>query len=122
MIDLEHYKIFVTVADEKNITKASEKLHISQPAVSKHIKNLEKNFQIKLLNRTNHGIELTDEGNCIYNELREHVYALEKIYDKYKHVRDINLGIHATMLNKLFSKKISNYYQSNENVKINCWS
>lgn len=41
MINLELYKIFVIVAQELNITKASEKLNISQPAVTKHIKNLE---------------------------------------------------------------------------------
>ena len=119
MIDLEQYKVFVIVADEKNITRASEKLHISQPAVSKHIKNLENNLQIKLFNRTNYGIELTHEGNNIYNEIKEHIYALEKIFDKYKKIKEINLGIHANMLNKLFSKSISSYYASNENVKIN---
>ena len=42
MINLELYRIFKIVADEENLTKASEILHISQPAVTKHIKNLEK--------------------------------------------------------------------------------
>ena len=42
MINLELYKIFVIVGNELNITKASEKLNISQPAITKHIKNLEK--------------------------------------------------------------------------------
>ena len=41
MVNLELYKIYVTVAKEQNITRASEKLNISQPAVTKHIKNLE---------------------------------------------------------------------------------
>ena len=43
MINLELYKIFVIVGNELNITKASEKLNISQPAITKHIKNLEEN-------------------------------------------------------------------------------
>ena len=38
MVNLELYKIFITVANEKNITRASEKLYLTQPAVSKHIK------------------------------------------------------------------------------------
>ena len=41
MANFELYKIFVLVAKEKNITKASEILNISQPAVTKHIQNLE---------------------------------------------------------------------------------
>ena len=74
MINLELYKIFVLVAKEKNITKASEILHISQPAVTKHIKNLEDELQVRLFNRTNHGIELTKEGKAIYDEIKESVY------------------------------------------------
>ena len=42
MIDFELYRIFVEVAKEGNITKASEKLNVSQPAITKKIKNLEK--------------------------------------------------------------------------------
>lgn len=41
MVDFELYRIFVAVAEERNITKASEKLNISQPALTKQIKNLE---------------------------------------------------------------------------------
>ena len=51
MINLELYKIFVIVAEERNITKASERLNISQPAVTKHIKNLEKQLNIILFER-----------------------------------------------------------------------
>ena len=40
-IDFELYRIFVIVAEEENITKASERLNISQPALTKQIKNLE---------------------------------------------------------------------------------
>lgn len=43
-IDFELYRIFYTVANLKNITKASKELNISQPAISKSIKNLEKNL------------------------------------------------------------------------------
>ena len=39
MIDFELYRIFVEVAKEGNITKASEKLNVSQPAITKKIKN-----------------------------------------------------------------------------------
>lgn len=41
MIDFELYRIFVAVAKVENITKASEQLRISQPAITKQIKNLE---------------------------------------------------------------------------------
>lgn len=52
MVDLELYRIFKVVADEENLTRASEILSISQPAVTKHIHNLEAELQIKLFDRT----------------------------------------------------------------------
>jgi DNA-binding transcriptional LysR family regulator len=46
MVNLELYKIFKSVADEENLTRASEILNISQPAVTKHIHNLENELGI----------------------------------------------------------------------------
>lgn len=60
MINLELYKIFVVVASKLNITKASQKLNISQPAVTKHIKNLENILQVTLFKRNNKGLILTE--------------------------------------------------------------
>ena len=68
MINLELYKIFVIVAKEKNITRASEKLNISQPAVTKHIKNLEDQLGITLFKRNKYGMELTEKGKGLYDE------------------------------------------------------
>ena len=49
MVNLEIYRIFKVVAEEENLTKASEILYISQPAVTKHIKNLENFVEDPLL-------------------------------------------------------------------------
>lgn len=62
MINLELYRIFKVVAEEQNITKASKRLNISQPAVTKHIQNLEYSFNIKLFERNNKGLILTEQG------------------------------------------------------------
>ncbi len=110
MINLELYKIFAIVAEEKNITRASEKLNISQPAVTKHIQNLEDSLQVKLFIRSNKGIELTGEGKEIYDEIKDSIETLNNIYYKYGKYIQINLGSHSTILNKLFSNQISNYY------------
>ena len=61
-INLEYYKIFYEVAKEQNITKASENLHISQPAISKTIKLLEEKLGGTLFVRTKKGVILTEEG------------------------------------------------------------
>ena len=119
MVDLELYKIFKIVAEEENITNASKRLNISQPAVTKHIQNLEDALKNKLFDRTNKGLNLTETGKKIFEEIQGPITILESIYKKYSINRDIELGIHATMLNKIFSKVLSKYYEVNESVKIN---
>ncbi len=119
MVDLELYKIFKIVAEEENITNASKRLNISQPAVTKHIQNLEDTLKIKLFDRTNKGLNLTEIGKSIFEEVQNPITILENIYKKYSVNKHIELGIHATMLNKIFSKELSKYYEANESVKIN---
>ena len=71
MVDIELYKIFKIVADEENLTRASEKLNISQPAVTKHIHNLENQLNIKLFTRTRYGMVLTEDGKKIYSQIKD---------------------------------------------------
>ena len=67
MINFELYRIFKIVAEEGNLTKASEILHISQPAVTKHIKNLENELNTLLFERSKYGMILNENGkNYIY--------------------------------------------------------
>lgn len=61
-MDLYQLKTFVTVAREGSITRASERLHLSQPAVSAHIKALEEALELTLFERTARGMSLTDDG------------------------------------------------------------
>ena len=119
MVNLELYKIFVIVAKEQNITKASEKLNLTQPAVTKHMKNLENLLETKLFIRSNHGIKLTKQGMELYKDIKDAVDILINEENKYLKIKDINLGIHSTILNKIFSDCMSEYYIKNTNSKIN---
>ena len=119
MVNLELYKIFVAVASEENITRASEKLNLTQPAITKHIKNLESILGVKLFFRTNHGIVLTEQGKKLYEEIKNATNLLVNVENQYLTIKDINLGIHSTILNKIFSSCISEYYINNSSSKIN---
>ncbi len=59
-------KVFCNVAKNLSFTKAAEALHISQPAVSKHIKELEAHFSVRLFEREGNKIFLTAEGEILY--------------------------------------------------------
>lgn len=62
---------FVMVVDEQNFTRAAEKLHISQPAVSQHIQNLEERFNLKLLDRTSKYVRLNKAGQVVYHHAKD---------------------------------------------------
>lgn len=76
-INLNLYKIFYVVATTKSFKKASEELFVSQPAVSKQIKNLESVLDIKLFYRHNKGIELTKEGQLLLEQIEKMNFYLE---------------------------------------------
>jgi len=60
-------KVFQSVARNLSFTKASNEMYISQPAVTKHIKELEQEFEVKLFNRIGNKISLTPAGNLLLN-------------------------------------------------------
>ncbi len=64
-MDLILLRAFVTVAREGNLTRAAVQLHVSQPAVSLQIKNLQETLGIALFSRTSHGLILTRDGETL---------------------------------------------------------
>jgi DNA-binding transcriptional LysR family regulator len=64
-MDLTLLRAFITVAREGNLTRAAVLLHVSQPAVSLQIKNLQETLGIALFSRTSHGLILTRDGEAL---------------------------------------------------------
>lgn len=71
--DLIDFQLIINIAETKNLTRAAEKSFLSTPAASNRIKNIEKNLNIKLLERFNQGVELTDVGK-IYLKYARSIY------------------------------------------------
>lgn len=82
-IDLELYRIFYTVAKYKNISKATEELYISQPAITQRINNLEKQLNIKLFYRRPDGMQLTLEGKELYNYIKDSIEIMNNVENKF---------------------------------------
>jgi DNA-binding transcriptional LysR family regulator len=61
-MDITQLRAFVTVAHEGNLTRAAERLHLTQPAVSLQIKSLQASLNLQLFSRTPNGMALTDDG------------------------------------------------------------
>ena len=69
-MDLRHVRTFVTVAEVGTVSRAAERLHIAQPALSRQIANLEDEFGLKLFDRVGRRLVLTSEGEQLLNDCR----------------------------------------------------
>ena len=107
------------VADKENLTKASEALHISQPAVTKHIKNLENQLNTQLFKRSKYGMILNENGKRLYLQIKDSIEVLEKAEGLFNTHKDINLGVHVNMPNKIYDNAIMKFYESYQNSIIN---
>lgn len=83
-VNFELYKVFYFVVKYKNITKTSEHLKVSQPAITKHIKNLENILGMKLIIKTSQGVALTEKGFELYKNVKQPIERLLEIEKKYK--------------------------------------
>ena len=119
MVNLELYRIFKIVADQENLSKASEILHISQPAVTKHIKNLENQLNVKLFTRSKYGMILNENGKRLYSQIKEAIEILSKSDSIFNTHKEIKLGVHVNMPSRIYNNGISKFYEKNNNNIIN---
>jgi DNA-binding transcriptional LysR family regulator len=95
-ISLNLYRIFYITASSKTILEASEKLYISQPAVSKSIKKLEEQLNVNLFYRNKSGIELTPDGKILLEYIDKsynYLLAGQKMLEDIKVLKKGNLVI-----------------------------
>jgi DNA-binding transcriptional LysR family regulator len=71
MMQYDALKTFITLVEVNNFTKASEILHISQPSVSLHIKNLEQEFHTTLFIRSPKSVQITPTGEILYKRAKQ---------------------------------------------------
>src|SRR3984957_20170980 len=69
-MELRHLRYFVVVAEEQNVTRAAERLHVSQPPLSRQIRDLEQELGVALFRRTAKSLALTEAGKIFLNEAR----------------------------------------------------
>lgn len=122
-LNLNNYKIFYEVAKCKNITKASNNLYISQPAISQVIKKLEENLDCVLFVRSKKGMELTSIGEKIYNQVETSLNVLNTIpelisKEKGLLIGDLNIGAGSNIARATICKPLSTFAKTHPSVNI----
>ena len=90
--NLSQYKIFYEVAKAGNISKAAKELYISQPAISKAIGKLEDSLGLSLFTRSSRGVQLTSEGEILFEHAREAFEALERGEQELRRIQEFDIG------------------------------
>lgn len=120
-MNLELWKLFYEVACAKNISKASEKLHISQPAITKQIKKLEEELNCKLFIRNQKGVILTQDGETIFQDIKNALNAFELAEKKLKDNNElitgtIKIGITTSLAKSYLMPYIRKFHQLYPNI------
>ena len=78
-MELRHLRYFIAVAEELNFSRAAERLHVSQPPLSRQIRDLEDELKVKLLDRNRQGVRLTRVGQAVLVRSRKLVQDAEAL-------------------------------------------
>ncbi|MCW2118405.1 LysR family transcriptional regulator [Flavobacterium sp. 7A] len=117
-------QVFVTVANRLSFTKAAGELYITQPAVSKHIQELEESYKIKLFDRKGSKVALTQAGEILLKHCKN-------IFDIYRTIDfemstltkerkgSLRLGASTTISQYVISPLLANFHSKLKDIKIN---
>ena len=122
-VNLELYRIFYTVAKNKHMTKASEELYISQPAISQSIKKLEDQIGGTLFLRSNKGMELTEEGKSLFEHIKGALEIIENAENEFTAFKDlskgeIKIGCSTTLTKLMLLEPLKQFHMDYPNINI----
>jgi len=117
-------KVFYTVALRLNFTKAATELYISQPAVSKHIQELEETYKTKLFERNGSKIALTPAGEILLKHTKNIFEIYREIdFDMSSFINErqglLRLGASTTISQYIISPVLARFHQKQQEIKVN---
>ena len=117
-------EVFEKVAQRLSFSRAAEELSISQPAVSKHIKNLEKQYNTKLFHRSGSGIKLTRAGEILLKYTKQIKALYERLeFDlntlNLKHKGKISIGASTTITQYILPQILASFHQKFPDLRVN---
>ncbi|MCY8232464.1 LysR family transcriptional regulator [Priestia endophytica] len=126
-MELRVLRYFLTVAREGNITRAADFLHVTQPTLSRQLKELEQELGKKLFVRSSHSIILTDEGMLLRKRAEEIVHMVDKVEAEFGSMEetvsgDVYIGGGETDAMKQIARVVKDLQLSYPNIRYHLYS
>lgn len=127
IMELRVLKYFIAVAREESMTRAADILHVTQPTLSKQIKDLEDEIGKKLFNRTNYAIKLTAEGEILYKRALDILNLANDTVEELKAMTEatggnVNIGAAETDSIKYLARIIKQLQQECAGIIVSIYS
>lgn len=88
-MEIKSLRYFIVIAQEENITRAAEKLHVSQPTLSRQLQEIEEDLGVRLYTRSNFSIKLTEEGQHFKKRAQEILSLVDKTENEFREPNEI---------------------------------
>ena len=128
-MELRHLRYFVAVAEMENVSRAALKLHVSQPALSRQIRDLEDELGFSLLERTAKSVRLTDAGRAFLDNARALLQSADDAVTKARAVAsaeptELHVGYSPTPTAEILPKILRAFQRAmpNVHVRLHDWS
>jgi DNA-binding transcriptional LysR family regulator len=128
-VELRHLRYFVAVAEMENVSRAALKLHVSQPALSRQIRDLEDEIGFSLLERTAKSVRLTDAGRAFLDDARALLQNADEAVTKARAVAsvestELHVGYSPTPTAEILPKILRAFQRAmpNVHVRLHDWS
>ena len=121
-MELRHLRYFVAVAEEKSFNKAAERLFISQPPLSRQIKQLEEEIGVTLIDRENRPLKLTEAGEFFYDHALQIIKKSDDLramtFRKGSFDNSLSIGFVSSILYGILPKVIARFREVYPNIEI----
>jgi LysR family transcriptional regulator, benzoate and cis,cis-muconate-responsive activator of ben and cat genes len=128
-VELRHLRYFVAVAEMENVSRAALKLHVSQPALSRQIHDLEDEIGFGLLERTPKSVRLTEAGHAFLNDARTLLQHADEAVQKARAIAsaeptELHVGYSPTPFAEILPKALRAFQKAmpNVHVRLHDWS
>lgn len=126
-MEIRVLRYFLETAREENMTRAAERLYVSQPTMSKQLKELEKELGVKLFRRSNYNIKLTEAGMLLRERAKDILSLVDKTLEEFKSLDnlssgDIYVGAPESEAMEQFAQVVSDLQRRYPGVRCNIYS